>query len=323
MERKRYPVQCNFELTPRCNFHCKMCYVRLDAQEIPTRGRELTTAEWIRLGEQAVDAGTFGVTLTGGEPLMRPDFAEIYEAYSEMGFWLTLQTNLSMLDEKTMALLEERPPKLIKSTLYGASDATYEKVCGVKDGLTKVRKGIELVQRADIPLMLVSTVIRDNAEDLNAIHQLAADYGLPLQHTHNVLDSRRNGNHESILSSRILYEDLTEEEKAEVHFKPHPAIQSPLDLCGTYQSGGYWVLWDGRMSICAHMKMDYQPLNSSIEQCFYTMQQDLEQQYATHSCSECGNNTYCRACPAALYVEQTEPGTEKCKSMHTRVVCEG
>lgn len=90
MEQKRYPVQSNFELTPRCNFRCKMCYVRLDAEEIPLQGRELSTAEWIRLGEQAVDAGTLSVTLTGGEPLMRPDFAEIYEAYSEMGFWLTL-----------------------------------------------------------------------------------------------------------------------------------------------------------------------------------------------------------------------------------------
>lgn len=323
MEQKRYPVQSNFELTPRCNFNCKMCYVHLSPEEIAPRGRELTTAEWIKLGEQAVDAGTFSLTLTGGEPLMRPDFAEIYEAYSEMGFWITLQTNLSKMDEKIIALLEERPPKLIKSTLYGATDETYEKVCGVKNGLQKVRKGIEYVQHADIPLTLVSTVIQDNWDELNEIYQLAADYGIQLQHTNNVLDSRRNNNHDSILSSRILYEDLDKEEKEKVHFKEHPAIHTPLELCGNYKNGGYWILWNGNMSLCAHMKMDYQPLENSIEECFYTMFRDLESIYPKGSCDKCDNNIYCRACPAALYVEQIKLGTEKCKTMHSRKLCEG
>lgn len=226
------------------------------------------------------------------------------------------------MDEKTIALLEERPPKLIKSTLYGASDETYEKVCGVKDGLKKVRRGIEYVQRARIPLALVSTVIRENSEELEAMYQLAAGYQVQLQHTHNVLDSRRNNNHDNILATRIRYEDLTEEEKAKVHFKPHRAIQSPLEVCGNYKKDGYWVLWNGCMSLCAHMKMDYYPLNNSIEESFYTMFRDLDAMYSKNPCDKCENNTHCRACPAALYVEQIQPGTEQCRMIHVKKLCE-
>lgn len=322
MERTLYPVQSNFELTPRCNFNCKMCYVHLKPEEIPPRGRELTTNEWIKLGEQAVDAGTFSLTLTGGEPLVRPDFMEIYEAFSEMGFWLNLQTNLSLIDDKIIAMLEERPPKMIKSTLYGASDETYEKVCGVENGLKNVRKGIEYIQQAKLPLTFVSTAIRENNDELNEIYQLAADYGIRMQHTHNVLDSRRNNNHDSILASRILYEDLSDEEKAEVEFKPHKEIHTPLDLCSNYVNGGYWIQWNGKMSICAHMKMDYNPLESSIEKCFYTMFQDLEKIYTKDSCSNCENNKYCMACPAALYVSNIKPGSKQCRSIQNKRMCE-
>ena len=42
------PLAGNFELTARCNFDCKMCYVHLTAEEQRRRGRELTADEWKR-----------------------------------------------------------------------------------------------------------------------------------------------------------------------------------------------------------------------------------------------------------------------------------
>ena len=55
-KRKLYSIQAAFELTPRCNFNCKMCYVHLNETCLRKYGRELTASEWIRRGEQAVDA---------------------------------------------------------------------------------------------------------------------------------------------------------------------------------------------------------------------------------------------------------------------------
>ena len=46
------PISGTFELTPRCNFNCRMCYVHLAEERIPLFGREMDAAEWIRLAEE-------------------------------------------------------------------------------------------------------------------------------------------------------------------------------------------------------------------------------------------------------------------------------
>ena len=91
---KRYPLNGTFELTGRCNLSCRMCLVRVDQNRIRELGfRERTTEEWIHMAEQAAEAGTLNLLLTGGEVLIRPDFCEIYEAIAKMGFLLTVYTN--------------------------------------------------------------------------------------------------------------------------------------------------------------------------------------------------------------------------------------
>ena len=65
--RQRRPLSCTMELTYRCNFHCKMCYVRMsDAQAAPY-GRMRTVEEWLDMAHQLLDAGVLYLTLTGGE----------------------------------------------------------------------------------------------------------------------------------------------------------------------------------------------------------------------------------------------------------------
>lgn len=55
--RNGTPLVGNFELTARCNFNCKMCYVHLTAEEQQRRGRELTADQWLAIAEQARSRG--------------------------------------------------------------------------------------------------------------------------------------------------------------------------------------------------------------------------------------------------------------------------
>ena len=74
------PLAGNFELTARCNFDCKMCYVHLTAEEQRRRGRELTADEWLAIAEEARSHGMLFLLLTGGEPLIRADFRYLLAA---------------------------------------------------------------------------------------------------------------------------------------------------------------------------------------------------------------------------------------------------
>ena len=109
--RKRgLPISGTFELTARCNFNCPMCYVHLQQDDIDARGKELTAQQWIELGRQAKDAGMVFLLLTGGEPFVRKDFFEIYDALKQMGLLISINSNGSMLKGEIMEKLLANPP---------------------------------------------------------------------------------------------------------------------------------------------------------------------------------------------------------------------
>ena len=87
---QRIPLFAQLELTARCNFNCRMCYIHMDDKHIKKLGQELTTDEWLRICREAKEAGTLYISLTGGEIFTRPDFQELYTKLSEMGFLITL-----------------------------------------------------------------------------------------------------------------------------------------------------------------------------------------------------------------------------------------
>src|SRR5947209_15324161 len=86
----RFPIVAGLELTFRCNLACIHCYVNLPAADRAEKARELTTEEWFRVIDQCADAGVLWLTLTGGEPLLRPDFCDIYEYAHEKGLVISV-----------------------------------------------------------------------------------------------------------------------------------------------------------------------------------------------------------------------------------------
>ena len=80
--RDGIPVSGTFELTQRCNFGCEMCYVHDCTQKTDP----LSARDWLSLARQAKDAGTVFLLLTGGEPLIRDDFEEIYRSLPSKPF---------------------------------------------------------------------------------------------------------------------------------------------------------------------------------------------------------------------------------------------
>lgn len=119
---RRIPVNGTFELTVRCNLHCKMCMFRHDDRENPElMAKELTAAQWIDMARQAAEAGTMNLLITGGEPLLRPDFCEIWEGIYRQGFVTTLYTNATL--EEAAAARAEAEDKLFGDFLQWYAQA--------------------------------------------------------------------------------------------------------------------------------------------------------------------------------------------------------
>lgn len=249
------PISGTFELTPRCNFNCKMCYVHLKEQDIPKYGRELTAKEWLRIAEEAKEAGTTWLCITGGEPLMHPEFPEIWKGLSKMGFFLTLQTNASMITDKIQMLLEQYPPRHVKITLYGSDDKVYEAVCGVNQGFTRVNDGIHTLMSMGIPITLVSTITRLNYPDLERMMLYANIHRLPWSMTGSIKPSLRGTNVD--VKSLQVQEELDNYQRKTIEYRISEKkfldlSRKPCTFCKDYRLG-YWIVWNGMLRFCSFM----------------------------------------------------------------------
>jgi len=122
--QQHIPITGALELLPLCNMNCDMCYVRLSRSEMECQGQLRTVDEWILLAQQMQKAGTLFLLLTGGEPLLFPDFKTLYLELRNMGMILTINTNGTLLGESWADFFAEYRPRRINITLYGADAAS-------------------------------------------------------------------------------------------------------------------------------------------------------------------------------------------------------
>ncbi|NLW20705.1 MAG: radical SAM protein [Clostridiales bacterium] len=329
---ERHPVSATFELTARCNFSCKMCFVRVDEQRISQLGqRELTAAEWISLARQAADMGTLNLLLTGGEPMLREDFEEIYEAISRMGFYLSLYTNASMITPRIRRLLTKYPPHQIGVTLYGASEQTYNRLCGVSGAFERVIQGIRFLHTLPSRLELRTTYVKDNVADMRAIRQLVAgiDERLPIINNFTISNAVRGGVADPIshrLSPRenvdmvfnniklALEELLLKEmrnprtmpaEKRKLMVNENPPADGYLSIYGC--GGGmsfYTITWNGRLIACQTMDEEgVDVLKESLSTAWDVYPLQVVHPEPAKACQTCLWQTECASCPALRKAE--------------------
>ena len=315
---KRIPVSGTFELTSRCNLNCKMCYVHMSPQEQAKIGAELTAAEWIDLGRQAVDAGMIYLLLTGGEPLLRPDFEEIYTALIQMGLMMSINTNATLMTPRIAELFQKYRPEKVNVTLYGMSDETYGDLCGHCGGFAKAMAGIRMLKDAGVRLNLNTTFTRRNVGDLDKIVAFAKENEIPVRMTGFIFPPVRNGHRadELYLTPEEMgrysaYFDkitLTEEKLANRKEFISLCLQ---DQCGELESqectisscmagrGAFWVSWDGKLYPCGMLPAFARDVRQeSFKDAWFETHRAAEQMRVPSQCTACNYQKICPTCAA-------------------------
>lgn len=296
------PISGTFELTPRCNFNCRMCYVHLPENEIKKHGTELTGAEWIRIAQEAKDAGTTWLCITGGEPLMHPEFETIWRELTQMGFFITLQTNASLLTEYEK-LFEECPPRACKITLYGSNDQVYRDVCRVENGFTKADAGIRMLRQMKIPVELVSTVIQQNLDDVENIIRYVEKNKLRWIPNINVRTAGRGVDVDmEHLRIRPPKKDSNAEQESNRKNLVDPE-RKPCTYCRDFRLG-YWIVWNGYMRFCSFMNgPDISVRSRAFNECWKELVEFQESLEWPQECKECEYQKSCARCAALFDIE--------------------
>ena len=176
---KNIPLSGKFELTPFCNFSCKMCYVYLNKDQLQGR-RLLTVDEWKSIMGEAVKHGMMYATLTGGECLTYPGFQELYLHLRSMGVEITILSNGALMNADMVSFLKAAPPAAVQITLYGASEDAYERVTGQR-AFTTVTENIRRLKAVGIPLTLAitpSAYMTDGEEIVRLAHEMGVPFNI-------------------------------------------------------------------------------------------------------------------------------------------------
>jgi MoaA/NifB/PqqE/SkfB family radical SAM enzyme len=80
------------------------------------------------IARQAVRMGAMWCLITGGEPLLRDDFPDIYMGLKRLGLLVAVFTNATLISAEHVALFKKYPPRDIEITVYGVTKNTYEAV---------------------------------------------------------------------------------------------------------------------------------------------------------------------------------------------------
>ncbi|MBN1663788.1 MAG: radical SAM protein [Deltaproteobacteria bacterium] len=158
----------DIELTERCNNNCVHCCINLPEHDTAACAKEMTTEHCKDLIRQAAELGALTVRMTGGEPLLRDDFVDIYLYARRLGMKVMIFTNGRLITPSMADLFARVPPlEAIELTVYGMRKATYESVTGKKGSFEEFQSGLKNLLDRNIPVYVKGTLLPANRHEIN------------------------------------------------------------------------------------------------------------------------------------------------------------
>jgi radical SAM protein with 4Fe4S-binding SPASM domain len=324
---KHIPLSFDVEITPRCNYDCRHCYINLPANDTETKQRELSLEEIRSIAQDAVQLGAVWCLITGGEPLLRKDFPEIYVLLKRLGLLVSVFSNASLVTPEHAALFKKYPPRDIEVTVYGASQATFERVTRRPGSFAAFQRGLSLLLGCGVGVRLKAMVLRSNVHELDEISRFCREHTKDFYRFDPFLCLRNN--RDPVRNTEIRAERLSPEEivalgeDAEFGTTERPAEDRMIDHrdtnylfhCGAGEDS-FSVTFDGHLRLCSslcHPDCEYDLRQGNLRDAW---QEFVPRVRDTRSCSpeyleKCATCklaavNLCRWCPAKAYSETGE-----------------
>lgn len=327
MENQRAFFSFDLELTARCNNNCRHCYINLPAGDRQAQKQELSLEEIGAMAEQAVSLGAMWCLVTGGEPLLRQDFSQIYMLLKKKGLLVSIFTNACLITPEHVTLFKRYPPRDIEVSVYGVTRQTYEAVTRKPGSYTQFRRGLDLLINNAIRVRLKAMAMRSNVHELPEIalfcRQYTKDYFRfdPVLHLRYDGDEQRNaGIHlERLSPEEIVTIEQADEQRADALRKSCDKLIVPelaqtggdhLFGCGA-GSSSFTVSFDGHFQLCSDLRQPdcrYNLRQGSLAEAWHDFVPRVLDMRSTNpeflaKCHRCPIINLCLGCPARGYLE--------------------
>lgn len=321
----RIPLSGSFDLTHRCNLKCVHCYVGPQSDVEKRLKEEMATNKVLALVDEIAEAGCLDLLISGGEPLMRRDFREVYLHAKRKGLVVTVFTNGTLVTNEVLSLFQDYPPYLVEISLYGATPATYEAITGVSGSYARTIEGIERLLSKGIRVKLKTVLMTLNSHESSAMEELARAYGVSFR-LDSALFPRFNGDRYPLLyrvpAGEAVGKELADAERLkswkEFYEREDGApVSEQLYVCGAGNTG-FHIDPYGILRPCVMVrKITFDLFEGTFQSGWNGAMKEIDNKKitSTYACRDCGRYALCNVCPAFFELEN---GAE---DVHSEYLC--
>jgi len=328
---RNIPISVTVELTRRCPLSCKHCYLPETRGRAPA-GRELTSAQWKDILVKLARAGGLYLVFTGGEPLLRPDLAELCAYAKKLKFDVRVFSSGLGLRPGLAAALKKAGVSGFEISFYGRP-GVHDKITGRKGSFARSLAAARLLKAAGVGVKLKVPLMALNSAQTGWLKQLAAGEGFSVSFDP-VIAPANDGNSGALkyrLSGRRLAAavKLLKGPAGSRVQEAAPAAGSAQDfLCGAGRNLCA-VGPDGALYPCLQLPVKLGNLTRGTFSCIWRRSPWLKKWRSAglkdlKACRGCPDLNFCNRCPGVSLLEEGDvysPNAPACSMAKIEHAC--
>lgn len=320
------PLSAHLDITWKCNERCVHCYLDHEGKN------EMSTAEIKDVIRQLAECGTFFLSISGGEPLLRRDCFEILEYARELRFNVKLKTNAVMIGAKEAARLKRLGIEQVQISIYSDRPEIHDAITKLPGSLRRSLEAIRRLKENGVKVSISNVLMKQNVRSGMAVQKLAKELGVEF-HIDPTITPMLNGDR-SILNLGISKEELDEVFHTEEFIGNVGEFCAPVStvddnvLDGYSCSAGHTLAYispSGDVFPCVQFPMPCGNLREKTFREIWYRSEALTELRSVHvrdlpTCSHCSHTAYCSRCPGLAYMEgnMRGPSSSDCAKSEAR-----
>ncbi|MDD5155829.1 MAG: radical SAM protein, partial [Candidatus Omnitrophica bacterium] len=317
----RLPLEGNIDLTYRCNNTCRHCWLRIPFDSKASKN-ELSFVEIKRIADEARKMGCRRWSISGGEPMLRPDFAEIFGYLTSNFNSYSINTNGTLITPGIARLLKRKGSKMV--SLYGATAEVHDHITRNPGSFEMAMRGFRYLKEAGAGFVVQIIPMKDNYHQLKGMVKLAESLsphyriGAAWLYLSACGDVQRN---QGIMLQRIPPKEVIELDKPDLSYEDR--IEKEARNCRNTNENGhlfascinskrdFHIDPYGKMTFCCFIKdpaLRYDLRKVSFKEVWEKFIPSLANKIKAtkeykDNCGSCGFRKDCKWCPVYAYLE--------------------
>lgn len=160
-----------------CNLACRHCWITPSFVPSGEGGQYLKLEYAEKAIREAKPLGLRSVKLTGGEPMLHPQFKELVGLLHASQVSVTMETNGTLIDDEMAHFLKEKGVTSVSVSVDGAKAETHDLLRMVPGSFERALNGVRALVKVKFPVQIICTLHRGNVAEMEEIVSLGEQLG--------------------------------------------------------------------------------------------------------------------------------------------------